>query len=91
MQNQMFYIGKEVRWETNDTTNLYRKVVGVVEDFHFTSLHETIKPYVFELAPREADHINLRIAANDYRPVIKALKTEWENIAPGRPFEFVSN
>lgn len=84
------YIGKEVRWETgNDTVNLYRKVVGVVKDFHFTSLHESIKPYAFELAPRQADNINLRIASKDYRQIINNLKMEWENLAPDRPFEFV--
>lgn len=69
-----------------ETVNLWgedRKIVGVVHDFHFQSLHEQVKPMFFRLEPRQAVKVMARIEAGREKEVIAQLQELHEKYNPG--------
>ena len=79
------------------------QIIGVVKDFHHTSLHQEIKPMVFTLSydaikakvsslntpgwPPSLDTIVLRIGPGDPRPVLDFIAQKWRLASPGSPQE----
>jgi putative ABC transport system permease protein len=61
------------------------KVIGVVKDFHFESLHEPIVPLVFEPG-RFFGRISVKLAGNQVQAGIETLEKVWEEFLPHRPF-----
>jgi putative ABC transport system permease protein len=67
---------------------LQRRIVGVVDDFHFSSLKEKIGPMV--ISPRQ----DWRVAVIRLRPgnqlpsAINNIKNHYASAAPGYPFEY---
>ena len=64
------------------------KIVGVTENFHAFSLHESINPLVFYLEPVPEGSINIRINRDNIDEVISFLTAQWEEIDPNHPFEY---
>ncbi|MCP4725841.1 MAG: FtsX-like permease family protein [bacterium] len=80
-----------------------QKIIGVVEDFHFGSLHKEIPPLVLALSCRPIDmkkmkkwsgrwphdyrYAVIKIAEGDPRPILEDLKASWKTVSPGSPFE----
>ncbi len=62
-------------------------VIGVVEDFHFESLREAIKPMVLSLG-KSRSRLCLRIQREDVAGTIETLRNEWTALAAGEPFEY---
>ncbi len=54
-------IGKRVQYKTGNDSTVYRKVIGVVKDFHTTSLLRKIEPLVLLLPPEDAERDNLYV------------------------------
>ncbi len=63
------------------------KVIGVVKDFHFESLHEPIVPLVFEPG-RFFGRISVKLAGDQVQAGIETLEKVWEEFLPHRPFEY---
>lgn len=63
------------------------RVIGVVKDFHFESLHEEIIPMVFQ-ASSFYNRISIKVAGNDMQTAIAHLENVWKNFIPHRPFEY---
>ncbi len=70
----------------NDELTSY-KVIGVVKDFHFSSLRQHIDPLAFFLQPSEG-FMTLRLGSGDLSNTIQKLKSDWETLAPGQPFDY---
>jgi putative ABC transport system permease protein len=64
------------------------EVVGVVEDFHFQSLHETIRPLVLKVGTGRITHIAVRVVPGKARLALDFLAARWKEILPGRPFDY---
>ena len=67
------------------------KIIGVVKDFHYASLHDKVKPVVFYLASEQTElyrWLEVRIMSNNITKTIRSLKGVWTNVAGDRPFEF---
>ena len=82
-------IGKSFQLGTNDTLNRM-KVVGVVKNFHQSSLYEPISPLLFY--PR-ANNGNVHVKINPQNKAelaesIAAVEKEWHSVFPNTPFEF---
>ena len=71
--------------DKNATTTF--TIVGVVEDFHFESLRQTITPLYLHLG-RSRGNISFRFEAKDTQDVIKTIEQTWKRMAPGQPFEY---
>jgi putative ABC transport system permease protein len=64
------------------------EVIGVVKDFHFQSLRETIEPLVIKVRTSTFSHIAVRLAPGKIRDGLDYLAAGWKRVFPGRPFEF---
>ncbi len=63
------------------------EVIGVVKDFHFTSLHSQIEPFIFVLNERSLYHSAIKIDGNELRSTMTSISEIWEEINPGQPLE----
>jgi putative ABC transport system permease protein len=63
-------------------------IVGVVKDFHITSLHEVIRPVVLFNHPDYVSGTLVRLSAGDMERTINAIKNEWKQFVPQRPFNY---
>lgn len=67
------------------------KVIGVVKDFHFASLHNEIRPIVFSLSSEFTTGLNwieVRITPENTKQTIAYLENTWSTFSPDRPFEY---
>jgi len=63
-------------------------VVGLIEDFHFTSFHEPIKPFGFFLNERAVGTLFVKIDPDKTVASIEGIRKLWAEQVPDRPFEF---
>lgn len=65
-------------------------IIGVVEDFHFRSLHHEIEPaaLLFEPASFYTMVIKLDPGAAPMQDIIRDIKAIWEELAPGEVFAY---
>ena len=62
-------------------------IIGVVDDFHFQSLRQSIAPLAFFL-DRSRGLVSFRFQAENAQVVVKGLQMTWEKMAPGMPFSY---
>jgi putative ABC transport system permease protein len=62
------------------------KIIGVVKDFHFESLHEDITPLVF-FPDRNYSVLSVKIGG-DIQQGIASVEKVWKDFVPERPFGF---
>ncbi|MFC1554850.1 ABC transporter permease [candidate division KSB1 bacterium] len=64
-----------------------RTIVGVVEDYHFASLHNEIKPLVIWVNPGMYKYVFINVRSDNLLETIGYIETKFEEIAPELPFE----
>jgi putative ABC transport system permease protein len=64
------------------------KLVGVVKDFHFESLHQSIIPIVFWSRPGIFSDLSIRIAGNQMQEGLAHVEKVWREFLPDRPFRY---
>lgn len=79
-------IGKMVLHSNDGITERFR-VIGVVKDFHFKSLHEKIAPLVMTLTQNSGTLI-LKTAAINTGALLPSIKAEWTALDPAIPFSY---
>ncbi len=81
-------IGKQMSW-SNAVIDLQRgPVLGVVSDFHFSSLHNAIRPLVMIYEPRFFGCVLLRVNAAGLDQTLTRLADLWEERVPAFPFRY---
>jgi putative ABC transport system permease protein len=71
--------------------NVKGKIIGVVKDFHFESLHQRIGPLIMVLLKPEQNSYNqlsVKINGNNVNDAIQTLEKSWKALLPEIPFEF---
>jgi putative ABC transport system permease protein len=63
------------------------RVIGVVKDFHFRSLHERIAPLVMVLG-KGAGTMIVKIKTGDVAGLLDQMKNKWEVFKPDMPFSY---
>ncbi len=63
-------------------------VIGVVQDFHFRSLHHKIGPMVLTFLPRHTYQMLVRIRPENVPGTLAFLEEKWRKVAPGREFRY---
>ncbi len=63
-------------------------VIGVVEDFHFESLHKIIEPVALCLYPEAYELLSVRIRPHSLPGILDGLKRKWREIIPTQVFEY---
>ncbi len=72
---------------------LYEKtgpIIGVVKDFHFKALNETINPMAFSIIPYAFREFLIRSESGFSPELIQEVKNIWKEYLPDDPFNFVS-
>jgi len=66
------------------------EVVGVMEDFNQTSLHDEIKPLLFEIpvSSNTYDNIITSVASANFEQTVKAIEQIWKANISDTPFEY---
>ncbi|MBL0742819.1 ABC transporter permease [Chryseolinea lacunae] len=64
------------------------KLVGVVKDFHFESLHQAIVPLVFFPRKNGYNRIAVKIAGKNVQEGLAHVETVWREFLPKRPFDY---
>jgi len=64
------------------------KIVGVVKDFHFKSLHQQIEPLVIRIDTRMDRQIIARISSHDIGATIDHITATYKNFVPQYPLEY---
>jgi putative ABC transport system permease protein len=86
----IIYRGTTSIW--TDTKNIYTwmdiraPVIGVIEDYHFQSLHEEIQP--MGLWPGGSSFISVKIQPHDVPATLEFLEKTWNTFAPDVPFVY---
>lgn len=64
------------------------KIVGVVKDFHYRSLHRKIEPLVLRYDPRNMWCMSVKMSGGNLKDNLTALEKEWKKLAPDYPFSY---
>ncbi len=76
-------IGKELKvWD------LSRRIIGVVKDYHFESLHKPIIPMAMRIDPRWYQQACVRISPRRVSETLAFLEKKWKEGHPRYPFEY---
>ncbi len=81
-------IGQQIVLDENADTIIYGKVVGVVKDFHFTSLKNEIKPFAFFTDNNRQWYLTAKLDGENIQQTIQKIKTTWEKLVQTRPFQY---
>lgn len=62
-------------------------VIGVVEDFHFESMKENIRPLCFVLGNSNSI-ISVKVSGEDMSTAVQAISGVWDKFSPNQPLRF---
>jgi len=81
-------IGQKIVWAEDEDTTYNLTVVGVVRDFHFTSLRNEIKPFAFVRDPGRESIFTVKLQGGDMNNTIASIEKKWNQFSPDRPFQY---
>ncbi len=66
------------------------KVVGIIDDVHFKSLHNPLEPFALFLNVQQnwGQHAIIKISGHDVVESIGAIRDAWQKTNPGYPFQY---
>ncbi|MGA0557897.1 ABC transporter permease [Larkinella sp. VNQ87] len=64
------------------------KIIGLLEDFHFNSLHEPIRPLIVRLADHHYGNILIRTQPGQTEEALTSIKTLCRKLNPNFPFTY---
>ena len=77
-------LGKYVRIGIND---IEAEIVGVVRDFHVSSLHDKIKPAVIMNFPYFYLNAGIKLTTRNYNSTVKSIEKVWKNFNKNTLYE----
>jgi len=81
-------VGKTIQTETGGGLGLKWTVIGVVQDFHTTSLRHAIDPLIIYNDQQWREAISIKTRSRNIATTLDFLETKWQEFAPGQPFEY---
>ena len=84
-------IGKRIRFGLNPATGVAQRdgvVIGVVKDFHFTSIHNPIEPFIFIVSSNPNTYFYVRISNEDIPSTIENVKKLQQDLGNTLPFNY---
>lgn len=63
------------------------RIIGVVKDFHFNSLHQSVAPLVIGIRPEWCGYLSLRINTENTGQTLAAVEKIWKDRVPEVPLE----
>jgi putative ABC transport system permease protein len=85
-------LGQRLNWNkwVPDSLNPVKKgkVVGVIKDFHYKSLHEKVTTSVLQIYPPVAFKVAVKLKTSDIRHTIAFINDTWNKFSPGYPLDY---
>jgi putative ABC transport system permease protein len=79
-------LGIECRSDVHEGT---APIVGVIKDFHFASLHNSIEPLVLEYLPTWTHFMLVKSQSDSFAEVLEFLRQKFDQIAPHHLFSYL--
>jgi putative ABC transport system permease protein len=69
------------------------KILGILDDFHFESMHQKILPMILVLPPENQSgstygEVSVKLAGNNISAALSHLEKTWKKFLPQTPFEY---
>ncbi|MEQ9423109.1 MAG: ABC transporter permease [Cyclobacteriaceae bacterium] len=80
-------LGHKVFWDLEEGVREGR-IVGVVEDFHYKSLHQSIQPLIIDMRRSLPGHLLVKIRNQDIQSSVEAIETTYQSFNTTHDFEF---
>ncbi len=84
-------LGKKVRFGINPNTgraNRDGEVIGVVKDFHFSSIHNKIEPFIFVVSRNPNTNFYIRIAGDNIPATVDFVSKTMADLGNNLPFNY---
>jgi putative ABC transport system permease protein len=83
-------IGKKIQYGFDLEGNPGRmlKVIGVIKDFHYRSLHNKIEPIIFFISPEPRWLLSVRLKEGKEKEALALIEDKWNSFGAGRPFDY---
>jgi putative ABC transport system permease protein len=77
-------------WEPLDSTKPVKqgKVIGVVQDYHYKSLHEKVLAAVIHIYPQVTFKVAAKIRTANMKETIAFINNTWNKFSPGYPLDY---
>jgi putative ABC transport system permease protein len=81
-------IGRKL--DVSEMSSISKRIIGVVKDFHFRSLHEEVIPAAFSLKKGNGTlkYLFLKIKPDNLLATLSVVKTAWEKALVDKPFVY---
>ncbi|WOK08189.1 ABC transporter permease [Imperialibacter roseus] len=76
-------LGKTVNFWGGD-----KRIIGIVKDFHFESLHQKVNPLVIRLEPGKTLKVMVKLEAGKEKETLERLEAFYGEFNPGYSFEY---
>ncbi len=63
------------------------RIIGVVKDFHYNSLHQTVAPLIIGIRPEWCGYLSLRINTDNAGQTLTEVERIWKELVPEVPLE----
>lgn len=81
-------VGSRVEYDWGLETPKKGKVIGVVRNFHYASLHTEVEPLIIHVMPDHNRFLSVRLHTLDIIKSVKELEEAWTFAFPTIPFEY---
>jgi putative ABC transport system permease protein len=83
-------LGKRINWgfSLEGDPGRQMKVIGVIEDYHYKSLHNPVQPQMMFPADFRKYHLTLRLSDEDMQETISHIEEKWHDFGANRPFNY---
>jgi putative ABC transport system permease protein len=85
-------LGQRINWDkwAPDSLNPVKKgkVIGVIQDFHYKSLHEKVIATVIQIYPQEVYKIAAKMKTADAKNTLAFIQNTWNKFSPEYPLEY---
>jgi putative ABC transport system permease protein len=84
------FTGQQIIWNEDQHAKqkYYATIVGIVKDFHFASMKNEIKPFVFVANKNRRWNYTIKLSGANIGQAIAGLKKIWDKNIQARPFQY---
>ncbi len=82
-------LGKNITWEEGGPNGTKEgRIIGVIEDYHYQSLHKKIEPLVLHIQANRFSTIAVRIQMENISETLAFLEDTWRKFDPDGAFDY---
>ncbi len=79
-------VGKEFYYTYNLPEPKKGKIIGVIKDYHYISLHSEVDPQMIHIFPQYCKYICLKLKSGDIKKTINGIERSWNKNVQTLPF-----